>query len=154
MVQTAYDALSKYGQPTSTQGKVEWRPEGLAVPIIGFYDLAYETNGIVIDLKTSHTIPSAIKINHARQVALYATCLGDNIDAQIAYVSPKKSAIYHLENTRAHLEALAKAAMTIQRFLSVSNDPMELVSLTVPDLESFYWTDPDTRQAAWDIWKM
>jgi hypothetical protein len=53
-----------------------------------------------------------------------------------------------------HLEALKRAGMAIQRFLSVSEDPMELASLVMPDLSSFYFKDPMTRQAVWEIWKI
>jgi hypothetical protein len=29
---------------------------------------------------------------------------------------------------------------------------MELASLVVPDVDSFYFNDPITRQAAFDVW--
>jgi hypothetical protein len=44
--------------------------------------------------------------------------------------------------------------MTIQRFLSISEDPQELASIVVPDLESFYFNDPAMRQAAYEVWKI
>lgn len=152
MVVQGLRELRPYGPPSSTQGKIEWQVEGLAVPMIGFYDVAWEEHGILLDIKTTHALPSKIKINHARQVALYAACLGDNIDARLCYITPKKSATYRLENVREHVQALEKIALTIQRFVSISADPAELASLVAPDIDSFYFADPLARQAAFEIW--
>lgn len=152
MVKQALEELRPYGKPSSTQGKISWDVEGLAVPIIGFYDVAWEEHGILLDLKTTHALPSKIKVNHARQVALYAACLGDNIDARLTYITPKKVATYTLENVREHVQALERVAFTIQRFLAISDDPKVLASLVVPDTDSFYFSDPLARQAAFEIW--
>ena len=122
------------------------------MPLIGYYDFEWENHGVLTDLKTSHALPSAIKINHARQVALYRAARGDNLSARITYVTSKKSATYALENPREHIATLGKIALAVQKFLSVSSDPMELASMVVPDVDSFYFNDPASRQAAFDIW--
>lgn len=152
MVKQALNELRPYGKPSSTQGKISWDVAGLAVPMIGFYDVAWEEHGILLDLKTTHALPSKIKVNHARQVALYAACLGDNIDARLTYITPKKVATYTLENVREHVQALERIALTIQRFLSLSDDPKVLASYVVPDTDSFYFSDPLARQAAFELW--
>lgn len=152
MVKVALAELRGYGPPTSSQGHVSYEVEGLAVPLIGYYDFEWENHGVLTDLKTSHALPSAIKINHARQVALYRAALGDNLSARITYVTSKKSATYALENPREHIATLGKIALAVQKFLSVSSDPMELASMVVPDVDSFYFNDPASRQAAFDIW--
>lgn len=152
MVRQALRELRPYGKPSSTQGKILWEVKGLAVPMIGFYDVAWEEHGILLDLKTTHALPSKIKVNHARQVALYAACLGDNIDARLTYITPKKVATYTLENVRDHVQALERIALTIQRFLSLSDDPKVLASYVVPDTDSFYFSDPLARQAAYEVW--
>jgi hypothetical protein len=152
MVKQALGELRPYGKPSSTQGKISWDVEGLAVPIIGFYDVAWEEHGILLDLKTSHALPSKIKVNHARQVALYAACLGDKIDARLTYITPKKVMTYQLENVPEHVRALERIAFTIQRFLAISDDAKVLASLVVPDTDSFYFSDPVTRQAAFEVW--
>ena len=71
MVERGLADLRPYGKPTATQGFIEWKPEGLAYPIVGFYDFIWENSGIVVDLKTTEKLPSSIKHAHARQVALY-----------------------------------------------------------------------------------
>jgi len=152
MVIVGYKELAGYGKPSSMQGKIEYKVEGLAVPMIGFYDFEWEHHGVLVDLKTTHALPSKISTNHARQVALYVASRGDNLDARITYVTSKKSATYQLENKREHVEALGRIALTIQRFLSITDDPYELASLIVPDVDSFYFGDTTSRQQAFDIW--
>ena len=152
MVKQGLTELRPYGPPSSTQGKIEWKVEGLMVPFIGFYDIAWDDHGILLDIKTTHALPSQIKINHARQVALYAAALGNNISPRLSYITTKKTATYTLENVESHVRALERVALTIQRFLSISKDPNELASLVVPDIDSFYFSDPMARQAAFEVW--
>lgn len=152
MVRNGLAELRAYGTPTSTQGKVEYFVDGLHVPLIGFYDIEWANHNILVDLKTTHALPSQIKLPHARQVALYAAAKGGNLDARLTYVTPKKCATYHLENVPEHIRALEKIAKAIQAFISQSDDPMELASMVVPDVESFYFNDPSARQIAFEIW--
>lgn len=150
MVTTALKELRQYGTPSNTQGYVEWRPPSLRLPIVGYYDYEWQTHGILGDLKTSEKMPSQIKTGHARQVALYA--LSDNIDARLIYVTPKKLEVYGLENIREHRHALLRIAQTVENFLNLSSDPDYFVNITMPDLDSFYWTNPEARQLAFEIW--
>jgi hypothetical protein len=154
MVKVGLNELRPYGPPTSTQGKIEYRVEGLHVPLVGFYDIEWANHKILNDLKTTHALPSQIKISHARQVALYVAARGGDLDARLTYVTPKKCATYRLENVQDHVKSLENIALSIQKFLSISSDPKELASIVVPDLESFYFNDPDTRQAAYEVWKI
>jgi hypothetical protein len=117
---------------------------------VGYSDFEWDNHGVLTDLKTTDRLPERVKINHARQGALYAT--SDNMDARITYVTPTKVATYKIENIRAHREALVKIAQTVERFVSLTNDPQELVGFVVPDLESFYWAPPQARQAAFEVW--
>jgi hypothetical protein len=151
MVAMALKELRPYGIPSGVQGFVEWRPEGLKLPIVGYYDFEWSDHGVIVDLKTTERMPSSIKIGHARQVALYAS---DNADARLTYTTPKKSTTYRLENKREHRAALHQLALRVERFLSLSDDPQFFVSITAPDLESFYWTPPAARQAAFEHWKI
>jgi len=152
MVKMGLAELRPYGKPTSTQGKIEYHVEGLMVPMIGFYDLEWANHGILTDLKTTHALPSKISTSHARQVALYCAARGNNLDARLTYVTSKKSATYHLENVDQHVQALGRIALTIQRFLSLSDDANELAKLVIPEVDSFYFADPMARKAAFDVW--
>jgi hypothetical protein len=152
MVEMALAELKPYGVPSSTQGLISHTFEGLQVPMIGYYDFEWEQHGVLTDLKTAHALTSKIKPNHARQVALYRAARGDNLQARVTYITPKKRATYALDNAREHVEALGRIGMTIQRFLSLSEDPMELASFVVPDIDSFYFDDPAVRQKAFEVW--
>lgn len=151
MVKSALEELRPYGVPSHTQQFVEWKPDGLAYPIVGYLDYRWDNHGIVVDLKTTEKLPSSIKIPHARQVALYATATGDNVDARLTYCTPKKRATYQLENVRDHLTALHQIALRCEAFLALSDDPKFFTGITVPDLESFYWGGP-SRQLAFEHW--
>lgn len=152
MVELGLKELKPYGCPTSTQGEVEFHFEGIDVPLIGRFDLFWEDSGIILDIKTIHALPSKIKTAHARQVAFYAMASGQNYDARITYITPKKVVTYRLENINEQLNSLRQISKSIQDFLSVSADPKELAALVVPDIDSFYFSDPITRQAAYDLW--
>lgn len=152
MVRQGLEELRPYGTPTSMQGFVEWRPDGLEYPIVGYYDFEWGQHGIVVDLKTTERLPSQIKLPHARQVGLYAAAISDNVDARLSYVTPIKRATYRLENVREHRAALAGIAATVERFLALSDDPDFFRSITAPDCESFYFASPAARQMAFDIW--
>jgi hypothetical protein len=150
MVKTGLEELRPYGIPSKTQGFVEWRPEGLRCPIVGYFDYEWEQHGVLVDLKTTEKLPSSIKIPHARQVALYTQ--SDNIDARLTYCTPKKRATYRLENVREHRNALHQIALRVEKFLSLSDDPEFFKSITAPDYESFYWGGP-ARQIGFEHWK-
>jgi len=150
MVAAALVELREYGTPTEMQGRVEWKPDGLKFPIMGYFDYRWANHNIIADLKTTERMPSQIKISHARQVALYAG--DDDTDARLIYVTPKKLEPYKLENISEHRKALYNIAKRIENFKALSDDPNFFVSITVPDLESFYWTTPQARQMAWEIW--
>jgi hypothetical protein len=123
----------------------------LRLPIVGYFDFEWEQHGIIVDLKTTGKMPS-IKIAHARQVALYAS--SDNMDARLTYCTPKKCATYRLENVREHRDALYQIARRVEQFLALSDDPEFFKSITVPDLDSFYWSGPAARQLAFEHWKI
>jgi hypothetical protein len=150
MVRQALTELRPYGVPSGVQGRVVWRPDGLRLPFIGYFDFEWAQHGIICDLKTSQKLPSQIKVSHARQAAFYAS--SDNMAARLTYVTPKKCVTYELENIREHREALRQIAMRIENFLALSNDPEFFRSITVPDLESFYWSGPTARQLAFEHW--
>lgn len=163
MVKIGLKELRGYGKPTSTQGKIEYHFDSIAVPFIGFYDVEWSNHNILVDLKTTHALPSKISTNHARQVALYAAALagprsgadassGNAIDPRVTYITPKKSATYRVENVSEHVASLERIGLAIQRFLSISTDPAELAKHVMPDVESFYFKDPMVRQAVFEIW--
>jgi hypothetical protein len=152
MVERGLTELRPYGIPSRTQGFVEWQPDSLQYPIVGYFDYAWDDLGIVVDLKTTEKLPSSIKVEHARQVALYKATAGDNLEARLTYVTPKKQATYRLDNAKEHLLALVRMAEVCERFLALSDDPEFYVGITCPDLSSFYFSPASARQAAFEVW--
>lgn len=152
IVVVGLETLRPYGIPSHFQRKIEYKHPDLPIPFIGYTDFEWEDHGILIDLKTQLRLASEISTNHARQVALYKSAISDNLDARIAYVTPKKAAVYALENYREHMAALVKVAQAVERFLRLSKDPKELAGLIAPDFESFYFNNPQTRRDAFEVW--
>lgn len=149
MVTQALDELKPYGAPSNVQGFITEQPDGLKYPVVGYFDFMWKNAGIIVDLKTTERMPSAIKIPHARQVAFYC---GDNMEGRLVYCTPKKCCTYGLENIRAHKAALVQLAKNVEYFLSKGADPEDFIKMTAPDLESFYWSDPAARELAFKYW--
>lgn len=150
MVRHGLDELRPYGVPTRVQDYIEWHPEGLHCPIVGYLDFAWDNHGRITDLKTTEACPSKVRISHARQVAFYAA--SDNLEAGITYVTPKRRATYGVENIMEHRAALHRIALAAERFLALSDDPMFFASIVVPDIDSFYFTPPEVRKTAYKLW--
>jgi hypothetical protein len=153
MVENALRALRPYGKPTSCQGYIEWRPEGLALPIVGYCDYRWDQhgNGIIVDLKTSERIFNSVKTEHARQISFYAD---GNATGRVCYVSPHKHTTFRVENLSEHREALRQIALRVERFMELSDDPQFYLDITAPDLQSPYWSGPTARQLAYEHWRI
>jgi hypothetical protein len=152
--------LRQYGVPTAYQDRIELRLDDVPVPVVGFIDWRFDDHGLIIDLKTSELLPSAISLAHARQGAVYARA-HDNYGMRFAYVKPaagKKDGravvVYELDRMEIErqLAALRQIALRLERFLALSNGPAELCGLIVPDYERFHWTNPITRARGAEIY--
>ena len=117
MVNQALAELRPYGVPSQTQGFIEWRPEGLVLPIVGYFDYHWDQHNITTDLKTTEKMPSKVKVNHARQVALYVT--SNNAAARVTYCTPKKCQTYSIDNVDEHRKALHRMAVKVEAFLAL-----------------------------------
>jgi len=151
MVKLAVNELRPYGIPDKCQTAHEWHPEGLKYPIFGYSDYEWSDHGIIVDLKTTGTMPSKVKEPHARQVAFY--CTSNNAAARVTYCTPKKVATYSVEDIDAHRAAYVSLAKKCEAFLALSDDPEFFVSITAPDTDSFYWGGP-MRHVAYEVWKV
>lgn len=156
-VAVALAELRQYGVPDvpdatfGRQTKLELTIPGVAVPVWGFIDFEWPQHGIIVDLKTTARIPSAISDPHARQGAIYSGP-GANTQVRFAYVSEKKIAVYVLDNVAQHLASFVQAAQSIERLLSLSDDSEKLTRCFAPDLTSFYWADSSAVSIAREIW--
>jgi hypothetical protein len=124
------------------------RLDDVPVPLEGCLDWRFDEHGLIVDLKTTERLPSAISDSHGRQGAVYAKAHG-NYGMRFAYVKPvagkengRAVVVYEMsaDEVRRHLEALRLIALRLGRFLSLSSDPHELAGLLVPDFEHFWWS--------------
>jgi hypothetical protein len=152
--------LRQYGVPSAYQDRVELRLDDVPPPVIGFIDWRFDDHGLIVDLKTSERLPSAISLSHARQGAIYARAHG-NYGMRFAYVKPtagKKDGravvVYELERAEIdrQIAALREIALRLERFLALSSDARELCGLIVPDYERFHWTNPVTRARGAEVY--
>jgi hypothetical protein len=148
MIGQALAELRPYGVPSSTQDFIEWQPDGLLLPIVGYSDYHWAGHNITVDLKTTERMPSEVKVNHARQISLYVA--SNNADARIVYSTPKKCEAFSVDNIDAHREALHRIALKVEKFLALSDDPQFFLDIVAPDLENFYWAGPASRQLAFE----
>lgn len=148
-------ALREHGLPIrpneGDQHKIEVRLEGVSVPIIGYLDWLYPEE--VLDLKTTNRVPSAMSETHLRQASLYKLAHPSR-RVRFFYASDKKSEKHTLTREQYDV-AIRQATMTAQRlerFLSLSKDPLELASIVPHSSESFYFGDPMTKANAIEVY--
>lgn len=151
-VAVALEELRQYGVPDICQGRVSVMLPEIPIPFLGFLDFGWTEHGCILDLKTTEKLPSVMRPDHARQVALYV--YGTNNEARVAYATPKKIGVYRLEDAEGHIRSLTAVAKTMERFLALSSDPAELTALCIPNLDSFYYSDAATRAAAKQVFGM
>lgn len=156
-VPVALAELRQYGVPTpppegSQQHRIS-KPLGEGLPdLVGYLDFYWENHGLVLDLKTTERVPGQISSSHARQGAGYV--INTNQICRFAYCSPKKVAVYQLEGVADHWAHMQAIAARLRRFLATSADKNELIGLLVPDVDSFYWSDPAAEAARKEIYGM
>jgi hypothetical protein len=158
-VRGAIDELRRYGAPDGYQERIEIRLDDVPVPLIGYIDWRFSDHGLIVDLKTTERFPSQIGDAHGRQGAVYASAHG-NFGMRFAYAKPapgktdkRQVTVYEMsgDDVRRHLSALRAIALSLGRFLSISNDARELAGLIVPDFDSFWWSDPAARAAGREV---
>jgi hypothetical protein len=150
IVANAIKELRLYGPLTGYQGKIVHRFDDVPVDILGFYDFFFGNSGIIVDLKTTLRLPSENSATHCRQVAHYIH--NTNWEGRLCHATPAKLAVYRVENPSEHFAAMNNIARRIQRFLSISADPMELAGIVTPRVDEFWWSDPAARAAALEVY--
>ena len=144
MVQLAVEQLMEFGKPEFADAEnkqekisITAKGEGWSVPVIGYLDLVYPQHGVVIDLKTTGRIPSAMSAEHILQRSIYAKAKG-NMAVKFLYVSEKKASL--LENGDP-AELLAQAKVQINRMEAFLRtlDKEQAKAIVPINPSSFYW---------------
>lgn len=161
MVEEGLKALRHKGAPirpneparfgSGEQHKVSVTLDGVAVPVIGYLDWLYPEE--IIDLKTTHRVPSSMSETHLRQATIYKVAHPDR-RVRFVYVSSKKSETHTLtrEDYDAALKQIVGAARRLERFLSLSSDREELAQIIPHSADSFYFNDPTTKAKALEVY--
>jgi len=134
--------------PLSEQ-KVEYRCEGLEVPIIGYIDWLWGDE--LWDLKTTKAVPSKAKIDHLRQMSLY--CTVQKVPATLLYLGRAKAMRYEVTSGEVshNFGFLVMAAKRIRNLLDRFDSAEEAARFYAPDFEHFMWSDVaiDAGQKLW-----
>lgn len=111
--------------------------DGWELPIIGFLDLVYPKEGLIIDIKTTLRIPSELSPAHARQGAIYSKAKG-NMACKMLYCSPKKYAVHSVDDVNGVL-AETKTILNRQEKMLRLHDKETLKEIIPVASDSFYW---------------
>ena len=125
--------------PIGRQVKVEAWIDGVPVPVIGYLDYLYEDG--LVDLKTTHRLPSEPTRSHVAQTAIYWKAR--KVRPTLFYATTQKKAPFELSDEQlaegwSDMERAAKALMSMLRRAQSGRDALEMFA---PDFSSFYWSD-------------
>lgn len=151
MLEQATVAMKDAPRLTARQVAIETWLDGISVPVIGYCDYVLEDDCIV-DLKTTHRMPSSPKQDHVRQVAVYQKAR--QAPVSLLYVTPKKFARLHVPQEACD-EAIAdmtRVARSLQTMLAAAQSAEEATRFVAPDFTRFYW-NAETRKLAQEVWK-
>ena len=146
---TIIDENFDYQDLEAYQEKVEVQIEDMPVPIMGYIDFRFK--GKIVDLKTSTRMPTRPTEAQKRQMALYSMAY-PNSSVDLFFATPKEHKRFTLKNLTLYKKQLRKVALSIQKFLSISDDKHELASLMYPNLDSWLWSG--MKEEANKIWSV
>ena len=130
------------------QRRIEVEVPGCPIPVIGYTDFDFED--VIVDLKTTTRLPSAISAAHRRQGAIYSRASG-NRGVDFIYLTPRKAARYQLENSDQDWLEVCQTAHRLLRFLDKFETREEVASVVIPNFDTFYWSAPSTREKAREV---
>ena len=109
-------------------------------------------DGAIIDLKTTHRLPSSPKPDHMRQVAIYAQAR--QAPVSLLYVTPRKFSRMHVpaEVCQEAIADITRVARALRSILHASKSPQDAATFVAPDYSRFYWS-PETTTKGKEIWK-
>jgi len=146
---TIIDENFDYKDLEAYQEKVEVQIEDMPVPIMGYIDFRFK--GKIVDLKTSTRMPTRPTEAQKRQMALYSMAYPKS-SVDLFFATPKEHKKFTLKNLTLYKKQLRKVALSIQKFLSISDDKHELASLIYPNLDSWLWSG--MKEEANKIWSV
>ncbi len=156
MVRLALEQLIPLGPPDFPEGHPQHRVEltchgdEWTLPVIGYLDLVYPDRGLVVDLKTTHRMPSVMSREHQRQRCIYQRAMG-NHGVRFLYVTGKKAEWREDGEVNDVLAEVKTILNRFERFLRLSKDPHILTSAVPVIPGSYYWNSPIALQARQEV---
>jgi len=149
MIRQSIEALEHLGKPDFegeviekfTQEKVEIKTkldDGSVVPVIGYLDLVYQTQGLVVDLKSTLRMPSIMSPQHQLQRAIYSKAKGNNA-VRFLYVSDKKHKFLECGHVPTVLGQAKVIIRRLNSFLLTVDDADHAMSIVPHNPHTFYW---------------
>jgi hypothetical protein len=133
-----------------SQKKIELMLDEIPVPFIGYIDLLFEDE--LVDLKSKSYNLSKPTLNDCRQMSIYAKATG--AEPWLAYITHKEVRQFKVENLSAYLSDVIRAAQSLEKILSVSDDIEECCQFVYPDLDHWMWGDEVAVKEAKRIWRI
>lgn len=156
IVHLALEELAPLGTPDlpeSGQRKVSITARGddWSLEVIGFVDLPYDKDGLVVDLKTTGRMPAGMSQPHRRQCAFYARTT--NYRSRFLYVTPKKAAWLEVpaDEIAPMMNETKRLLERQERFLRLGTRE-ELAAICPVNPEDWYWKDAEgTRRELFGV---
>jgi hypothetical protein len=142
-IEQAASLLRPLGIPTARQWRTDLWLDGIEVPVIGYLD--YLWPDFLVDLKTTWALPSTPKPDHAIQVVGYQEATGRK--PKLAYVTPKKGALYDIEDPTEPLWSLRRSATALRSMLDRAGDRDAVANMFSPNFDDFRWNDALKQEA-------
>jgi hypothetical protein len=151
MLEQAMAACKDAPRLLARQVAIETWLDGIDVPVIGYCDYVLE-DGAIIDLKTTHRMPSSPKNDHVRQVAVYQKAR--QAPVSLLYVTTKKFSRMRIsqDDCDTAIADMTRVARSLQSILSVCETADDAKRFVAPDFSKFYWNE-ETRKTAMGVWK-
>ena len=138
-------------KPPLMQGKVRLEVDEIPVPVIGYYDMLFQSPNHIIDIKTSATRPKNPSYAHSRQLAIYWA--GTGAEPWVWYINRHGVSTFTIHKPDAYLRQFITAAKSLEMILAQSDDIFECCKFVYPDIDHWKWNNT-VKSAAKDIWKM
>jgi len=153
------DVFTKFLQDRQLTRVVSYQKEvsktipGLSYPVRAFTD--FEFDNIIIDAKSTMRMPSAPRVDHIRQQALYSKLYGK--PTALLYATTKKTMYYELDETdiKDGYNQIVSYFKSLENYIKKCNNSLEEAIKTTPlytDPNPFAW-DINIKQEAEKIWQ-
>lgn len=158
MVQSAVEQLKPYGRPEeppkgSKQHQINIpvrfaKGDNGTIDCLGYLDFYYPDKNLIVDLKTSKNAPRGWSLSHGIQASVYQRAImsatGTMPKVKFLYVLSRQKDPWmwlELEDPSYYLESFKNTVIQMEKFLSLSSNPADLIAALPYNPDSFYWND-------------